>query len=419
MTSAHHRRAALAVVALLALATAAYAVRVIRGDVGDGAADDVLYEGVILGGAVLALWRGIAVRAERLSWLLIGAGMASWFGGDLWWIEHADDGVVPIPSLGDALYLGMYVPLSVAIVLLTRSRVGRVSRLLALDGLIAALAIAALSAAFVLEPVLDSASGSTAALAVTVAYPVCDIVLVALLVEAAALGGWVLSRGWALLVAGLTAFAVTDGIYYAQVADGTYADGGLLDLGWLIAFVLVGLAAWQPVPRTVDAPEPSWRQLVTPCAFAAGAVAVAGYAYAAHLNPIAMALACAALIAVIARMVATFRDNLRILDEARRDALTDALTGLGNRRHMLAASTCGCSDAIRTCSCSATSTASSTTTTASGIRPATSCCATSATGSPAPSPIAAARTGSAATSSASCSTVRSPTKRPGASSPVR
>ena len=47
-----------------------------------------------------------------------------------------------------------------------------------------------------------------------------------------------------------------------------------------------------------------------------------------------MALACAALIAVIVRMVATFRENLAILAAARHEAVTDALTGLGNRRRL-------------------------------------------------------------------------------------
>jgi two-component system, cell cycle response regulator len=331
MTRGHHRWAARAFAALLAAAAGVYAV----GGIG-GTVDDVLYDGVVLGCALLALWRGLALPEERTPWLLIGAGLGSWFAGDIWWLIHADDGVVPIPSLGDALYLGMYVPLSAAIVLLIRHRVGDLSRLLALDGLIAALAVAALSSAFVLEPVLDSAAGSRVALAVTVAYPVCDVVLVGLLVEGAALGGWVLSRGWALLAAGLTAFAVTDGIYYVQVAGGTYAEGGVLDLGWLVALLLVGVAAWQPASRASEARHHDWRQLLAPGLFAAGAVAIAAYAYAAHLNPFAMALACAALIAVIARMVATFRENLRILAEARSEALTDALSGLGNRRRMLA-----------------------------------------------------------------------------------
>ena len=39
--------------------------------------DDWLYNGVIAGAVVLVVWRGIALRENRVAWLLIGAGIAS------------------------------------------------------------------------------------------------------------------------------------------------------------------------------------------------------------------------------------------------------------------------------------------------------------------------------------------------------
>jgi diguanylate cyclase (GGDEF)-like protein len=188
----------------------------------------------------------------------------------------------------------------------------------------------------VLEPVLEHTTGSTTAMLVTIAYPVYDIVLVGVLVEAIALTGWAFTRGWWYLAAGLVAFAVTDSIYYAQVAEGSYLEGGVLDAGWLVASALIGLAAWQPAPRRAEVRDIGWRALLAPSVFAAGAVGIAAYAYVADINAFAMALACAALIAVILRMVATFRENLAILEDARRETVTDALTGLGNRRRLLA-----------------------------------------------------------------------------------
>jgi len=336
MTAALHRRAALAFAALLALAIALMLVRVWWRFGSDLLFGDWLYNGVILGCAVLAAWRGLALPGNRAVWLLIGLGLASWFAGDVWWVAHEQDDFVPIPSLADWLYLGMYVPFAIAIVLLARQRMGSASRMLALDGLIGAFALGALSAAFVLEPVLDNAEGDTLAMAVTVAFPVFDILLIGLLVETLALGGWTLSRGWLLLAAGLLTFAISDGIYYAQVAAGTYAEWGLLDNGWPIATLLIALAAWQPERRARRAAYAGWGQLIAPGAFAAAGLGVAAYAYAAQANPVAMGLACASGIAVIVRMVATFRQNLVILDEARREAVTDSLTGLGNRRRLLA-----------------------------------------------------------------------------------
>ena len=48
-----------------------------------------------------------------------------------------------------------------------------------------------------------------------------------------------------------------------------------------------------------------------------------------------MVLAVATLAAVIVRMVVTFRENIELLDSSRREALTDALTGLRNRRALM------------------------------------------------------------------------------------
>jgi two-component system cell cycle response regulator len=336
MTAALHRRAALAFAALMAFAIALMIVRVWWRFGSDALFGDWLYNGVILGSAALAAWRGLALPGNRAAWLLIALGLASWFAGDVWWVIHSEDSYVPIPSLADWLYFGLYPPFAIALVLLARERMGSASRMLALDGLIGVFAVGALSAAFVLEPVLDNPAGDTVAMAVTVAFPVCDIVLIGLVVQTVALGGWTLSRGWLLLVAGLVTFAVADGIYYAQIAEGTYAEWGLLDNAWPFATLLVGLAAWQPERRARRATDSGWSQLVAPGLFAAVGLAVAAYAYAARTNPFAMGLACAAGIAVIVRMVATFRQNLVLLAEARREAVTDALTGLGNRRRLLA-----------------------------------------------------------------------------------
>ena len=50
------------------------------------------------------------------------------------------------------------------------------------------------------------------------------------------------------------------------------------------------------------------------------------------LNPLAVGLAAAALVFVMIRLTLTFRQNVGILRASRTEALTDSLTGLGNRR---------------------------------------------------------------------------------------
>ena len=100
----------------------------------------------------------------------------------------------------------------------------------------------------------------------------------------------------------------------------------------------------------------------------------------------------------------TFDQNRRMLIASQEEAVTDALTGLANRRALMAdleravSATPPRVDGPRAVS---TSTASRPTTTASATRPATTCCAASAASWPRRWPPTAVATGSAATSSAS------------------
>ena len=56
------------------------------------------------------------------------------------------------------------------------------------------------------------------------------------------------------------------------------------------------------------------------------------YGCLADMNPLAVALSALSLVAVMARLMLTFRENVAMLRTSRDEALTDALTGLGNRR---------------------------------------------------------------------------------------
>jgi diguanylate cyclase (GGDEF)-like protein len=83
--------------------------------------------------------------------------------------------------------------------------------------------------------------------------------------------------------------------------------------------------------------EPAGRRLlVVPTALGSVGVAVLAYDHFRQINDLALWLAVATVMGVVVRTVLTFRENQRLLDRSRRQAVSDELTGLANRRQLLA-----------------------------------------------------------------------------------
>ena len=240
---------------------------------------------------------------------------------------------MPIPSVADLGYLAFYPLAFCGIVSLMRSRIPAASRMVWVDGITAALAIGALSAALVVEAVLGVVEGQTLETVTNLAYPVGDLFLMGLVVAAVALRGWQVDRTWALLGTGIVLFWIADGEYLIESANGTYANPNLVDMVWVVAFILLAAAAWQPA-RIATAVErrPDRRQIFAPVFFAVVSLGVLVVAAAGSVNPLAVVLAGTSLLAVMTRLVLTFRENAAMLEASRVEALTDDLTGLGNRR---------------------------------------------------------------------------------------
>ena len=119
-----------------------------------------------------------------------------------------------------------------------------------------------------------------------------------------------------------------------EVANGTFEAGSWFDAGWWIGLTLISAAAWQAPPSESDTPQEGLRLIVMPLSFAVVGLAVLIYGNFAALNTLAVVLAAAALVAVMARLILTFRENVEMLHQSRDEALTDALTGLPNRRSL-------------------------------------------------------------------------------------
>jgi two-component system cell cycle response regulator len=298
--------------------------------------DNWVYYGVLLGAAGACVARGLYGDGERRAWLALGIAVLSWTAGDLYWLVFLrDDASVPFPSLADAFYLGFFPPAYVSFLLLLRARFGDVPRSFWLDGLIGGLTVSAIGAAVVFQAVLDSTEGSSLAIATNLAYPLGDLLLLALVVGFLGLTGWRLERAWIVIGAGLAVFAVADSVYLYQVAVGTYVEGTLLDAGWVVGMVLLALGAWQPERAVKRTELEGWPLIALPAFFALVCLALLVYDHFHQLNVLALILSSAGVLAVIARMGVTFHERMKLLGQVRTEANTDSLTGLANRRRLM------------------------------------------------------------------------------------
>jgi two-component system cell cycle response regulator len=327
----------LILVGLIGVGTLVHVAVIASGGSGmESFANDSLYSVVVIAAAAACLWRGATISAERPAWLAFGVGLGLWAAGDMRsTVDLSGRESVPYPSAADVLFLAAYPALYAGILLLIRARVRNFGTGTWLDGAIGALAAAALGTAL-LEPALSGLSAEKAAAAATnLAYPIGDLLLLSFVVGALAIVGSAAGRrDWILIAGGLLASGIADGVYLYEEATGSYAEGTLVDSVWLVGAGLVALAAWAGV-RAPHLELEGGRSLFFPSLFAIVAVALQVHDLTRPLSELSAGLATATLVVVVVRLFVAFAENSRLLGTVRRESVTDALTGLGNRRKLL------------------------------------------------------------------------------------
>jgi len=274
---------------------------------------------------LVVLLRVLADRTDRAAWLLMTLGLVAAFAGSTSYFayyQHLDP--IPSPSWADAGWLLFYTLLAVGLVLRLRARARSMPSSLSLDGLIAGLTAAALAENYVAGA--DVPLGGDDVTPLTAAYPLADLVLLALAVAALAILGRGAGWSWWLLCASFVTFFVTDAIYAGLVADDAYVGGEPVDLGWLLARLLLAGAALASLrareSRTVDLEGVT--VLVLPGVCGLAVLGLLFHGSIAGIGPVAAVLALVAGVLMVGRTALTFRE-LRVLTEARQRALSERL----------------------------------------------------------------------------------------------
>jgi len=272
-----------------------------------------------------------AAGRRRREVACLAVGMSSFTAGNIVFVIAASHEVtLPFPSTGDVGFLCFYPMALAAIAFAVRREHRTVRGAVWLDSLLGGLAAAAVLAVL-LDRVFAQAAGSPLAVAVSLAYPLFDLLLVAAVVGIAALHGLRMQRHWLPLLGGLGLLASADIIFALRVSTDSYAVGTPLDALWALALALISIWARAGTPQhgSDNAEQPA--ALAVPALATAASLTVLVASNLTHVSPLAVVLATLTVIATAGRTQLAFR-QLRRLADLRRQATTDDLTGLPNRR---------------------------------------------------------------------------------------
>src|SRR5262249_19139925 len=155
---------------------------------------------------------------------------------DIAWTLYSALGDTPYPSLADVAYLAGYPLIGLGLALAIRRRVAGGDRAGLLDGAILATGAGIGWWAIVLGPLAAPADPEPLSFAISIAYPLGDLLLIGMALALAVTPGAKGAAYW-LLVGSLVTILAADLMFTLQSLDGTYSEGNFLDALWIMGYV--------------------------------------------------------------------------------------------------------------------------------------------------------------------------------------
>jgi diguanylate cyclase (GGDEF)-like protein len=294
-----------------------------------------VYDGSLFAAGLSCLFATRRTNGLRKAWAALGLGLIAWAAGDVYWsqeLAYLDE--IPYPSWADAGYLLALPCFFVAIGLMIRHRIGRFSLVSWLDGTIAALAAAAAGTAILAPALVGLTEGEPAAVLTNLAYPLGDLILLAFVASALVIGGVRGAGAFLAVAAGLLVWCLGDIFYlYAEATTG-WTDGWP-DLLWPLGALLIAASAQLPGSLEPHRRDVYRSSLIPPAVSMVVATGILIVDHFDRAHEVSVYLGAATILAALVRMALSFRENDRLVKALHSEAITDALTGLGNRRSLL------------------------------------------------------------------------------------
>lgn len=289
-----------------------------------------LSDGIYLLGAGLIILRIIVVKKDRIAWAFVAAGIISWVVADILYYSIISK-MTPIPTVSiiDWLYIIFYLCMYIAVIRLARSSLKHIPLRLWLDSMVAVFAtLAYLSLALPAIYEKNSFTNFNDFIA-NMGNVIGGLLLVCLLVAIVDVTMWRLDMMWWFIVAGSIILWLTDTVYYLANGITGYSGGDLVDLGWMLGIVLLGLASWRPNVSRLKTPT-GISAVYTPLIAIVSSFVLAIYATQSPVPLISIIFVVITVIVGIIRL-AQILQKVYGLDKVNNQAFYDGLTGLRNR----------------------------------------------------------------------------------------
>jgi diguanylate cyclase (GGDEF)-like protein/PAS domain S-box-containing protein len=210
----------------------------------------------------------------RLAWYLLALGVTTFIVGDnLYTFRNSVQHVAaPFPSYIDFFYLAMYPLLVAGLVLLVRRRTPGRDRASLLDAAIITCGIGLLSWVILIVPYIHNQDMSLPERLTSIAYPLGDVALLAIVVRLAVGSGRRPKAFW-ILAGSIVPLLVADALYGYLALTGRWHEHNPVDAGWIAFYVGWGVAALHPSMRELSvrssgAPRAGGRRLAVVCSAA-------------------------------------------------------------------------------------------------------------------------------------------------------
>ncbi|MFC4472650.1 putative bifunctional diguanylate cyclase/phosphodiesterase [Streptomyces xiangluensis] len=210
---------------------------------------------------VIGITLGILINrpAHRLPWLLLAAGNFAFAAGQATQIVliellHEE---IPFPSIADGFYLAAYPLYAAGLLGFVHWRTSWRDRASLVDALTLTVGLALLSWLYLIDPYARVEGLTWVQKAFSIAYPLGDILVLAMLLRLLA-GRGGKSRSLMLLTAGTVGLLTADVAYGLIQLNGTWRTGTWVDLGWAVLYGAWAAAALDPTMRSLTQPV-EWR----------------------------------------------------------------------------------------------------------------------------------------------------------------